>query len=117
MNPTLARAIHNKYFAGVRHFTSSYLLYISPQFYFINGAGEGTYGMIPGRGVLYWFELPSLLMFLVYAIKNSKSNLVRLIIFWILVSPIPAALSIGPGYAANRAVISLPAIQIALSLW
>ena len=45
MNPTFARVIHNKYLAGIRHFTSSYLLYFSPQYYFI-GAGEGKYGMI-----------------------------------------------------------------------
>ena len=116
MNPTLARVIYNKYQAGIRHFAGNYITYFSPQFYFSQGPAESTYGMIPGRGVLYWFELPILIIGFIYLAKNISSKFVMTVVFWLLLAPIPAALSIGPGYAANRAVIMLPALQIASAL-
>jgi 4-amino-4-deoxy-L-arabinose transferase-like glycosyltransferase len=115
LNPTVARLFFNKYEAGLRHFAANYTSYFSPQFYFISGPSEGTYGMIPGRGVLYWFELPILIFSFLFLIKNFNNRFIKLILFWFLISPIPAALSLGPGYAANRAVIQVPSIQILLS--
>lgn len=89
----------------------NYLSYFSPEFLFTSGAREGTYGMVPGMGVLYPFEIVSIAVILIYIVsKNLKLPL--WLIVWILISPIPAALSIGPGMAANRAAIMMPAIQI-----
>jgi 4-amino-4-deoxy-L-arabinose transferase-like glycosyltransferase len=116
MNPSIARLFHNKYQFALRKFSTTYFQYISPQFLFTQGPGEATYGMVPGRGVLYWFELPLLVGFLIFLVKNWKHKLSRLLVVWILVAPIPAALAVGPGYAANRAVIMLPAIQVASSM-
>ena len=115
-NPQLARIFYNKYQAGLRHFVTNYLSYFSPEFYFFKGPSEATYGMIPGRGVLYWFELPLFLAFVFYIVKNFNNKRLWPVLFWYLVSPIPAALSLGPGYAANRAVIQLPSIQIFLAI-
>jgi hypothetical protein len=67
--------------------------------------------MIPGRGVLYWFELPILILGFLYAYKNMN-KIFSILLIWFFIAPIPAALSIGPGYAANRAEIMLPSIQI-----
>ena len=111
-NSYLSRVIYNKYIVGVRHFFANYTTYFSPQFYFSQGPAETTYGMIPGRGVLYWFELPLLLAGFVYFLKNYASKFSWLVVIWYLVGPIPAALSLGPGYAANRAEVVLPSIQI-----
>jgi len=112
MDPTLARIVYNKYQAGIRHFVGNYITYFSPQFYFSQGPAESTYGMIPGRGVLYWFELPLILLGVVYFLRNKSNKALWLIVMWFLLSPIPAALSTGPGYAANRAVVIIPSIQI-----
>jgi 4-amino-4-deoxy-L-arabinose transferase-like glycosyltransferase len=112
MNPLLARFVYNKYQAGIRHFVGNYITYFSPQFYFSQGPGESTYGMVPGRGVLYWFELPLVLLGFMYLLKNISNRSLWIIVVWFLLSPIPAALSTGPGYAANRAVVALPSIQI-----
>ena len=111
MNPLFARIVYNKYQAGLRHFFGNYVTYFSPQFYFSQGPAESTYGMIPGRGVLYWFELPILILGFLYIFKN-KNRLFLIILTWFLIAPIPAALSVGPGYAANRAEVLLPTIQI-----
>jgi 4-amino-4-deoxy-L-arabinose transferase-like glycosyltransferase len=115
LNPVLARIVYNKYQAGLRHFFGNYITYFSPQFYFSQGPAESTYGMIPGRGVLYWFELPILVLGFLYISKNIN-KIFFIIIIWYLVAPIPAALSIGPGYAANRAEVMLPSIQIICAL-
>ena len=95
-------------------FIGNYLSYFSVQFLFTQGPGEATYGMAPGIGVLYLFELA----FLVSAIfKITKLGLIKTYPFWILVAlilitPIPAALTKGPGLAANRLAIMMPFIQI-----
>ena len=98
----------------MERFLSNYLQYFSPSFLFTNGPAEATYGMIPGRGVLYWFELPLILGFIYALSTHKKKTSLFFILFWILVSPIPAALTTGRGYAANRATLMMPALQIAL---
>jgi len=111
----LARLFNNKATKLFSIFTSNYLSYFSPQFLFTQGPAEGTYGMLPGRGVLYLTEALFILGFF-WMLVLKRSKIPSWLIFWLLVSPIPAALSIGPGYAANRATIMMPAIQIIASL-
>ncbi len=115
MSPTVARFFHNKYLVSGERFLNNYTSYFSQKFLFVDGPAEATYGMIPGRGVLYWFELPLLFGFL-YALFKEKERKPLLIIFlWILIAPIPVALTTGKGFAANRATVSLPAVQMALA--
>ncbi|UCG55383.1 MAG: glycosyltransferase family 39 protein, partial [Dehalococcoidia bacterium] len=116
MNPFLARLMHNKFIYVAKRFLSNYLLYFSPQFYFTHGPAEATYGMIPGRGVLYFFELPFLAWFIYSLSKYKNKLLVTIMLIWLFVAPIPAALATGPGYTGNRAVIMLPALQVILAL-
>ena len=116
-----ARIFSNKVIYTFKTFSTNYLSYLSPQFLFTQGAGEWTYGMIPGRGVLYIVELLFILAALgAFTKKRDKSIL--FIVLWILLAPIPAALTKGPGYAGNRISVMMPAIQIfsaygALVLW
>ena len=114
--PFIARLIHNKYQVAVRRFTNNYGQYFSGKFLFTEGPAEATYGMIPGRGVLYWFELPFLLSFIVLLIKSKEKRLLIFLLGWLLISPIPAALATGRGYAGNRAATMIPSIQVILAL-
>jgi 4-amino-4-deoxy-L-arabinose transferase-like glycosyltransferase len=116
MDPFLARLIHNKYLTVGRRFLNNYFQYFSFKFLFTDGPAEATYGMIPGRGVLYWFELPFLIGLLIYLVREKKKRPILLIIAWLLLAPIPAALATGRGYAGNRAVVMLPALQIVLAI-
>ena len=116
LSPNMARLVHNKYQIAAKRFISNYSQYFSLKFLFLDGPAEATYGMIPGRGVLYWFELPFLIGFVILFLKSKKKRLLFLIIAWLLISPIPAALTMGRGYAANRAVIMIPVIQVVLAL-
>lgn len=116
LNSVLAKVLYNKYGVDLKRFIANYSSYFSPQFLFVNGPAEATYGMIPGRGVLYWFELPLLIAFIVSLVKAKDKRSYLFLVFWVLIAPIPAALATGPGYAGNRAVIMLPALQILLAL-
>lgn len=92
-------------------FLESYLSYLSPEFLFTRGAGEATYGMIPGRGVLYLFELPLLIFVFILLIKRWEKTFFPLL-SWLFLASLPAALSQGVGYHANRVAVMMPAIQI-----
>jgi len=92
-------------------FIRQYLSYLSGEFFFTKGAGEATYGMIPGRGVVYLFELPALIFAFVWLVKKWNNNFLPILV-WITLAPIPAALSFGVGYHANRVAVMMPAIQI-----
>lgn len=107
----LARVFHNKVFYSGSLFIKNYLQYFSPEFLFTEGAAEGTYGMVPGIGTFFLFEALTLGAFVVaWSRKDIKIN--KIILIWMLLAPIPAALSIGPGRAANRAMIAVPVMQI-----
>ena len=97
----LARLQHNKLTATLPVFFHNYFSYFTPKFLFQTGAGEATYGLIPGRGVLYLIELPFLLTFIYLLIKKPHKYFYLLLLL-LLIAPVPAALAKGAGYAANR---------------
>lgn len=110
----VARVFSNKVVFLLDRFTNGYSTYLSPQFIFTLGPAEWTYGMIPGRGALYLFELPFVLFSLWFVARHGlkKDKSLTFILLWILIAPLPAALTKGPGYAGNRASVMMPAIQI-----
>lgn len=107
----LARIFYNRPIYIASTFLKNYLSYFSAGFLFVNGAAEFTYGMVAGKALLYLGEALLLVSFFVMLIKKGFKDHKWLII-WVLLAPVPAALTIGPGSAANRAVIMLPALQI-----
>lgn len=113
-----ARLFSNKIVYTGSEFVKNYLSYLSPTFLFTQGAGEATYGMIPGHGVVYLFELPFIVMGLWFVVRSGWkwNNPMTFVLIWILLAPIPAALTKGPGFAANRAAVMMPAMAI-LSAW
>jgi len=106
-----ARIFSNKATYIYKTFTENYISYLSPKFLFIHGAGGWDTGMISGRGVLYLFEIILVLASLVAFIKNQKFKGMNLIFAWVLLSPIPTALSKGSG-SGTRSAVMMPAIQI-----
>ena len=107
-----SRIFSNKVTYVLRTFTHNYLTHLSPSFLFIQGAGEWTYGMISGRGVLYLFEIILLTMAIIAIVRGQSFKGVNFILVWLALAAIPAALTKGSGYAANRATVMMPAIQI-----
>lgn len=110
----VSRLFSNKPIYVLSSFVKNYLSYWSPQFWFTNGAGESTYGMIAGRGVFYYVEILFLVGFLMIFIRHPKKEYFLILLFAAL-SFLPASLAKGPGLAANRAVIALPFLVVMLS--
>ena len=112
----VARAFSNKVNYVLGTFSKNYLSYFSSTFLFSEGPGEWSYGMIPGRGVLYLFEIILVVAALFSFFRKQGFNKMGLILFWLLIAPIPAALTKGPGFSGTRSAVMMPAIQV-LSAW
>lgn len=102
-----SRAIDNQDL--VKSFIENYFSHFSPEYLFINGdsnlrSGLGIYG------VLYWTQLPLLLMAVIYILK-SKSKLLYFLLLLILISPIPAAITVESPHLL-RAISALPFIAM-----
>lgn len=112
-NKTLSKILHNKYEVILIRFTNNYLQYSSFQFLFEKGAGDGSYAMIPGIGVIYAIEgLLFVGIIPLFILKKNYRNLIGVLFLWLLITPIPAALASGVGYSGNRASSMMPVIQI-----
>jgi 4-amino-4-deoxy-L-arabinose transferase-like glycosyltransferase len=110
----LTKIFYNKIIYLGEIFSQDYLSYFSPQFLVTNGAGETTYGMIPGFGVLGLIPSFGLLFFLIAFIKGKNRQLLSTHIFLIvvlLISPLAASLAKGE-YSGNRVSLMMPFIQI-----
>ncbi len=112
----IARIFYNKATYVISQFTKNYATYFSPQFLFTEGPRETTYGMHPGTGVLYQIEALFLLAAVFYFIKYPNKSGIWYLVSGILLAAVPAALSKGPGYAANRAASMLPFLILLSSL-
>jgi len=111
----MSRIFHNKVVVGIRRFSSNYIQYMSTLFLFAQGPAEGTYGMMPGRGVFYWPEVILFIGSFIFIVKRKPGKIFLPLFVWLFTAPIPAALAVGPGYSANRSVILLPVVQIFLA--
>jgi 4-amino-4-deoxy-L-arabinose transferase-like glycosyltransferase len=108
----IARLYSNKPLYVIGKFTKNYISYLSPGFLFLEGVGDWGYGMIPGRGVLYLIEIVSVSLSLIAFVRKERFSGMTFFILWILVAPIPAALSKGSPNSGTRAAVMMPAIQI-----
>ena len=109
----ITRIFENKITTTTRTFLENYFSYLSPQFLFTSGPSESTYGMMPGRGVLYLWVLPLLLIAISTAIKYPSSQ--RKILALVLLGFIPASLAKGLSAAARAATV-IPFLELFVSL-
>jgi len=111
-NSTIARALHNKYQVVVQRFVTNYFQYFSPKFLFTRGSSDSYYGMFPGIGTIYLFDGLMLLGVVPYLLKKNPKKPFFAVLAWLLIAPLPAALSTGAGYSGNRAMGMVPALQL-----
>lgn len=106
-------AVNNKPVYFISNFVPNYLSHFSPQFLFFQGGSNFQYS-IPGRGVLYFFEIP-LLIFGVVALLKLRNNKTLIIALWLLVGPIAASLT-RESPNVLRSILILPTFQIIAAL-
>ena len=100
ISPQLSRIGSNKIIFTLQQFTGNYISYLSPTFWFTEGGREITYAVFPGYGLLYLWLLP-LIIFAFYRLFVTKEKNLPLLLFWLFLAIIPAAIT-KEGYRPNR---------------
>ena len=111
---SVARVFSNKAVYVAETVLNNWLTYASATFLLISGAGETSYGMVPGAGVLYLVEGLGLVVALVSWVRRPRGNL-GFLLGWIALGFLPASWSKGEGRAAQRAAVVMPAIQVVVA--
>jgi 4-amino-4-deoxy-L-arabinose transferase-like glycosyltransferase len=86
-------AFHNKYRIAIFDFVDRYMEHFSVGYLFTKGESSGQ--AIPDMGVLLFMDLLLLPAGIFALAKNNNKDSVRLIASWLLIAPIPSALTIG----------------------
>lgn len=109
----LTLAYHNKITFLIGRFLQGYYLGFSPEFLFIKGGNNWQHN-IPDFGNLYMWEAPFLLLGLFYIFRD-KLKWRYILLFWLLISPIPAAITKDAPHSARMLVfLPLPYILAAI---
>lgn len=102
---------HNKYFAYATAIGQNYLTALSPQFLFLKGDQYFRHSL-SNQGELLWICLPFYLYGLFISVKNISEKHNKLLLLWLLLSPIPSSLTQGGGDHATRLFLMLPPLII-----
>jgi 4-amino-4-deoxy-L-arabinose transferase-like glycosyltransferase len=102
---------HNKYLATGTAIASNYLTAFSPQFLFLNGDPFFRHS-IAEQGELLWIFLPFFLFGLLTILRNFSRKEHKLLLLWLMISPIPSSLTQGGGVHATRLFLMVPPLVI-----
>lgn len=105
---------HGTQSAYLREAMINYLKNFRLDFLFFD-ANETRLAYIPNQGLLYLFELPLLIigLYCLWRFENKKGAL--FILFWLLISPIPASVVSGNPNSIRLSII-MPAIDIVIAI-
>jgi hypothetical protein len=112
---SLERIFHNKATAYSKTFVTNYLTAFSPQFLFLSGDPNPRQG-VRSMGELYLIFLPLLLIGIWASLKDIDKKSSQLVLAWLLLSPIPSALTQGGSSHATRLFLMLPPLMILIAL-
>jgi 4-amino-4-deoxy-L-arabinose transferase-like glycosyltransferase len=104
-NLKIESIFHNKPIAWVQEFVKNYLNAFSFPFLFNSGDQLNLRHSVPGFGLLFVSFLPLLLIGLISLDLKQKLN--KLMLFWIIISPIASSLTINGGNHATRLFLML----------
>lgn len=103
----ITKLIYNKPFYFAWNFILNYIKHLSPVFLTLSGGSNYQFSL-QNFGLIYFVELP----FLIFgSIKLARSRLGLLFIAWLLIAPIPSALTREAPHAL-RSIFMIGALQI-----
>lgn len=111
-NPVISHILYNKYFAGSYQVAQNYLATFSPSFLFDKG-GQKTVHNLGYFGNLYVFDILLLGAGLFFLIRYKDSSM-SILGLWLLVAPLPSALTLDP-QNSTRFYPILPAFILIMS--
>ncbi|MEK7534612.1 MAG: glycosyltransferase family 39 protein [Patescibacteria group bacterium] len=106
----ITQLFHNKVINHLLAYVSNYVDYFSGNFLFIKG-GLPIWFRVEGIGLMYLTELPFLLIGSIILVVN-KNSIYKIPMFWILLAPIVAALTIDDVPNIRRSLVMLPMLEI-----
>src|SRR5258708_5238371 len=110
-NSPFKKILYNKVTYFVEKFIGNYFVYFSPNFLFLNGGTQYQFS-VPNEGLLYMVSLPFFYLGIILLIwKSIKNKDYRLVLFWLILAPIPAAITQDQS-AVIRATTMLPIPEI-----
>lgn len=113
-NVGFEKLFHNKPVVWLQAFSLNYLRSFSPEFLFLQGDPNFRHS-IHEMGEMYYFEIILLLLGLYLLVRlNIKQK--WLILGWLLIAPIPAALTTDGGFHATRTFLMLLPLGILIAL-
>ena len=111
-SPYLAsRFFHNKISNVLLVFTSNYFDYFGLNFLFTRG-GLPIWYSIPRQGLLYFIELPFILIGIYQLIRQRSNPLYRIPLVWLLIGPFVGAVTMDDIPNINRALVMFPMLNI-----
>lgn len=110
----MQRFFHNKPFIWMQNFSLNYLRAFSPEFLFLNGDPNARHS-IHEMGQMYFYEIVLLLIGL-WAVVKMENRWKWLILGWLVLAPIPAALTYDGGFHATRNFLMLVPLMIIIAL-
>lgn len=84
--------------------SKNYLSFISPSFIFLGGEMQSEYNKVPKYELIFWPFLPTYLLGLFLLLRN-KSNFYKILLFLLLIGPIPTMINSGPQATRGTAMI------------
>lgn len=111
----LTRYFRNRPLFYFHEFTNSYLRSFSTEFLFFNG--DPILRHSPGgMGMFYLFEVITIPLGLAWIALNWRSKAARLLLLWLLISPVSSALTKDGGNHAGRLIVMLPPMLLVSAL-
>jgi 4-amino-4-deoxy-L-arabinose transferase-like glycosyltransferase len=115
----LQRVIYNRPVFLIEQSISHYIDYFSPQFLFFNGGTQYQFS-VPDHGLLFPISMPFFyigVFVLVYRALIKKQKTYQLLLFWLVLAPIPASITV-ERFAVLRstAMLPLPELLTAIGL-
>lgn len=114
-NSLMAKLSENRYVYHATDFAKYYLENFSGQFLFVGGDSNVRYGLA-GHGMLYLLDAPLIILGLILLYHRNRRAWYYLVA-WLLLAPLPTAL-VGPAYGLRSlAMLPIPQILAAYSLY
>ena len=111
-----AKIIYNRRVYFVGEFSKHYLDHLRPDFLFESGDVNPRLS-VRTTGIMYWLDLPLLILGLIFLIKK-RTKLSAVLIFWLLIAPIPAAFARETPHALRILnILPVPQIISAMGLY
>jgi 4-amino-4-deoxy-L-arabinose transferase-like glycosyltransferase len=111
----ITRLIYNRPTYFVKTFIKNYVSYFSPRFLFLKGGTQYQFS-VPNHGLIYPVSMPFFYLgLMLLIIRSFRSKNYRLVLLWLILSPVPASLT-NESYAVIRATTMLPIPEILISI-